>query len=334
MRVFFGLDLDDAMSTWARHLTSAEQEALVGWVQRIEAGMNPADAERLEVWLAASVYRRQGFEALRETWADPDMELALAASEVSPLLMRQGLASPRMTRRVIMGAAAMTVPAAIGGVLWSSQRPRFEATFTTARSATRQVDLPDGSQLALNAMTRVSVRWGPAGRRLVLDEGEAFLSLASGPPMVWLCEELRIEATACEINLNRLPGAYLVAVAAGAATLAFGRRNLVLGAGQAVEATASRGFTRQQVPTPSQSWRSGWLDVSDAPLGTVVAQLARYGSKPVRIPDAGLADKSVAGRFALDRFSENLTVLAALCDFRIDDSGPAIVLHPGVADVS
>lgn len=322
---------DGTMAPWSRHLTAADREALAAWLQLSKTPLSAVEAQRLQAWLEVSPHRQAAFSALRDTWEDPDMELALAAADLSPLLMRSGLGSPRMTRRVLVGGAALAVPAAVGGMIWSSRRSEFEETFTTATGVTREVSLPDGSALMLNAMTDVSVRMDASRRRLVLGRGEAFLRLVQGPPMVWTCGEVQIEATACEVNLNRLGALNVVLVSSGAATVTFEGRNLVLGAGQGVEAQSGRALTRLNTSPSAQTWREGWLDVTNASLATVMTQLGRYASKPVSIPDRSLAATPVAGRFALDRFAENLTVLATLCDFRVQDTGGVIVLHPRVA---
>ena len=260
---------------------------------------------------------------------------------------------PPTTRRSLANVAAFGLVASvvvIAVVLASVgmfTKPASTVTrYKTAVGEQRSVSLPDGSTVTLNTGSQILAEITDAGRRVVMDHGEAFFEVAKDPLRPFTVEVggRSITAHGTAFNVRRLGSGFTVALIDG--RLALHRQGeeppaalqwldlgghpdglespLVEGLGLrsgTVLHFDSRNQTIKARLDPEverrQQWRQGRLSFKDQPLSTVVAELSRYSTKPIRIHDADVGDIRVFATLRLDSIDTALSTLERAVPIRV-----------------
>lgn len=287
----------------------------IAWAVRLRSG-DATEAERT----AFSAWRR----------ADPRHEAAAArleqALEVFGTLpaapaSRQGvrrtlLALPER-RRLLRNALGLAILGAGSGLLLHRHTPihALLADLSTGTGERRQVPLPDGSRLWLNARSAVDLAFDHEARRLHLRSGELIVEVASDPARPFLVHsaEGAVRALGTRFLVRQEAGGTLVAVLHSAV-----RIEPVEGGEGAADTLAegrSARFDRRRIhpetlpPRATSAWEDGFIEVHDRPLEEVVAALRPYRTGLLRIsPQA--ARLRVTGSFPLDESERTLAALA------------------------
>ena len=260
---------------------------------------------------------------------------------------------PRARRRSLRNAAAFGVAASVvlvAVVLASiglfTQPGSTVTRYTTAVGEQRSVTLPDGSTITLNTGSQILAGITDTVRRVVMDRGEAYFEVAKDPLRPFTVEVggRSITAHGTAFNVRRLGGSFTVALVDG--RVALHRQGgeppaapqwLDLGAhpdgfeSPLVEELGLRSGTVLHFDAHSQTitahhdpeierrqqWRQGRLSFKDQPLSTVVAELGRYSTKPIRIHDADVADIRVFATLRLDSIDTALSTLERAVPIRV-----------------
>jgi ferric-dicitrate binding protein FerR (iron transport regulator) len=216
----------------------------------------------------------------------------------------------RTRRRLALAGLAALLALAVAlplGIAWHHRGAvQLEAGHATGPGARERLSLPDGSTVWLNVSSRAVVRYTGARRDVVLEAGEALFTVsrderrpfevAAGPVRVralGTAFNVRLREDAVEIAVRH--GRIAVAPAAGPGT------SITLEAGERTTFSIGRppGPVLRSDPEAVGAWSQGWIKLERAPLGLLVAELARY--HPLRIamrPDA--ASLQVSGAFRID----------------------------------
>ena len=171
---------------WGRK-ARIEREA-AEWVVLIDSSdFNAPAAARCRSWLARSEDHRRAFQVAESAWtgldqldklkAYPEILAVLTADSVprSSSAPASGVSMDR--RKLVIGAGAAGVALAAGSY-WAISSGAAEA-YETAIGEVRDLTLPDGTAVALNADTRIEARVRPAGRAARIVRGEAFFQIAA-----------------------------------------------------------------------------------------------------------------------------------------------------------
>lgn len=208
---------------------------------------------------------------------------------------------------------------------WNGAPPQ-RLHFATGPHETREVTLPDGSQVALNIGSRLEVRYEPRRRVLTLAQGEAFFRVAPDPQRPFSVDagHSRVTVVGTAFNLRAAPATLVLQVQQGQVELRPDLRaaqgpvlRLGPGAGIAVDIATGR---HQAVPAPVETvgdWRSGHLRLQRMPLGEVAQELARYLGRPVRLASPELAQLPVSGYLATAAPEGFLELLPDLVPVRV-----------------
>jgi transmembrane sensor len=182
------------------------------------------------------------------------------------------------------GAAAAAAIAAIGS--WAVfERDAPAQQIATAPGEHRMIDLADGSKLALNGNTRVTID-PDTPRLVVLDHGEARFAVRhdASDPFVVLSGGTRLVDAGTVFNVVQDGDALEVAVAEGAVIYEPGPDEVRLAPGDALR-RAGKGMkpvlTRAN-PQSVGSWASGELLYDRPSLDEVARDLTRSIGRPVR----------------------------------------------------
>ena len=218
------------------------------------------------------------------------------------------------------------------------------ACFVQALSATdgmRRMDLPDGSTLTLNAASAAEVRYTPAERRILLRRGEAHFAVTKNPARPFLVEAngVAVKAVGTAFNVRLRTAAVEVIVTEGRVRVddaILGRTLLATSAVSTQPADSARdadetlahgkkvviALSTDSQPTPAVAagistreieealaWQKRWLDYTDAPLSTIIADFNRFNQHRLVIADPALADRRFGGTFPAGDYSSLVEML-------------------------
>jgi len=341
--------------------TLALHEAAAEWlVRRQDASWSAADEQALHAWLAARPAHRQAYSRVSRTWQDlsqaPRPALAsdgrAAANPPRPLPQRSRtepsgrrvaqpgfwgalLGRPVFSKAFAAACAALVLGGGYGWYHWDNT-PGYVLDVSTAAGEVRQVDLPDGSRVALNFTSTLQVRYYPRRRELVLNQGEGFFDVApdTGRPFTVDARQSRTTVVGTAFNVRNTPDEVIVKVSHGRVRVQPDRDKagpeLSLGVEQGV-AVDARDATHHAVAAVADGvggWRNGRLVYRRTPLVEVAQEVAQYLGKPVTLGNPGLKSLPVSGFAATNApaaFLEALPDLLPVQVKRAPDGGYLIL---------
>lgn len=281
--------------------SKAQAQGAADWVARL--GGEPVEADWLafEAWLNAAPGHRAAY--------DRALALSLSIDRQAPTLIDRVEAAARRpvrARQTYWGAGLMSLAAVAVTVAALHPAPSPKAdVYATAKGERREVVLSDGTRVALNANTRLSVVMRRDRRELTLASGEAAFQVvhdASRPFLVHLGDrDLRDVGT--EFDASRQNGLIQVTVREGMVALMRpgAPRSLSMGPGSHMEHQEGSQDTMVMATNPDEAfaWRTGRLIYRDRPLADVAADLSRYGADEVRA-EGPAADLKFTGVLTID----------------------------------
>jgi transmembrane sensor len=284
----------------------------IDWRVRLGSGESPAqDAVAYREWTTKSPAHRAAAAEAERLWGAFDavprpQDVPRIAPVSSPAARRR----PAVSRRSLVGGAlaAGLAVAALGGSGALGPLSGLYADYATGVGERREVALPDGSALQLDAASSVSLDF-TAGRRIVrLHEGRAVFDVRSDParPFEVLAAEGRTTAVGTVFQVAREAQGASVTVLEGRVEVrppASGgqaaARLLEVGERASYGEDGRLDVHRVDDPTVATAWRRGKLIVDGERLGDVVDIAARYRRAPIVIVDEAAANLKVTGVFEL-----------------------------------
>jgi transmembrane sensor len=307
-------------------------EAAATWLVRLQADDATGDDWlAFEAWLAAEPVHALAYDQVERLWLDldvdaPELQRALAsdpapAAFAPPLVTTQRRPRRRnsrsgglLTRRGWMGAAGGAIAAGLAAVLVLQPQPDTAAwmarptVYDAPAGQTRDLKLSDGTQVRLNAGSRISVHVDQATRRVQMADAEAVFDVAHDTRRPFLIrvgdQEVRVVGT--QFNLRRRDGRVVLTVSRGVVEVrpladARATPTRVTVGQELVHMDGESGSLIRVADTEAAfGWTSGRLVYRDAPLSEVAADLQRRYARPVRIADAETARIRFSGVLTLD----------------------------------
>lgn len=269
------------------------------WVSRLHADdVGEADWLALEAWLGADPVNGVAYEEAERLWAAVEtyrepilagLDPARAAPFGTPERGRRRDARTGWRRWSL--AAAPVAAALVAGVLLIG--PMLDGrgiTYVTAPGETREVTLKDGTTIALNGGSRLTVRQTGKARMVEMGQAEAAFDVAHDPsrPFLITVGESQVRVIGTAFNIRRDATSTRVSVSRGivqVADLQDASHAVRLTVGETVarddltdRTVVSRGDT-----DAAQAWRSGRLIYRDRPLSEVAVDLSRAFAVPITV---------------------------------------------------
>ena len=229
-----------------------------------------------------------------------------------------GRTGRRKSLAALLGVLAVGVS---GTALWQHlQREalRYRTTLATLRGRLLQRSLPDGSQITLDAQSRLEVDYSAARRFTRLHEGAAFFSVQRDEARPFVVQALGVEVTVLgtrfgvEIDGG---GGVVVQVESGRVRVDTDGRHAELGAGQSLRIVdGERMLTTVAHPA---AWRQGELVFDAVPLADAVARMARYTQTDLRVSPAA-ARFPISGKVRVAEAQGWLASLPSVLPVRVD----------------
>jgi transmembrane sensor len=258
-------------------------------------------------WLAEDLRHAQAFELATEAWQrsgnlpahldEPRPAMPLAAS----LRMHH---SSRTTRLGLAGAAALALLLAAAFYLLK------DPSLTTGYAEQKTVELSDGTEVALNANSRVRVDYTDRVRQVTLDRGEALFNVTKHQtrPFVVIIGRRKVVALGTSFEVRREdtrePSFTVTLIEGRVAIEPLAAPDLLpvppvdailLNSGQRLRFAA---HSPDSVDSPAidkvTAWRHGQLIFEDTTIREAAKEFNRYGKRRLMI-DSSVSDKIRVG---------------------------------------
>lgn len=293
------------------------------WLARLNSGDSSTDdSAGFEAWLAMDPRHAEAFHRAERLWH----ELAGLSEWARPQLSQAQTVFRRARFKRRWPPLGLAAAALLAGVLIANPLIWQWLTaerFTTGKGQRETVTLSDGSSIELNTDTSIRVSYSAQARRVWLERGEAWFSVAHNNLTRFEVRAGagRIEDVGTQFNVRRDPTKVEVAVLEGevAVQVATNPEALHLTAGQQTDFDP-QGHTapvRPCDPTTIAAWRGGVLVLKNLTLADVARELERYHPVSIEIADDALRQLSVSGRFPADDLQLALNTIATALPVRI-----------------
>lgn len=252
------------------------------WIVRLNSGnATDADWHAWQVWRAADPEHERAALEAEHLWA------GMSALRVD---RKTGLARPRQEpttlsrRNLLAGIGTVAACGTVGYGAWSSGLLTPLLTdHSSSVASTQLIQLPDGSNVTLNARSAINVDFGSGTRNVELVRGQAFFEIAGDASRIFRLRagNVAVEAVhAASFDVVRdLPDSSTeVAVAQNAARVAVSGAEAAVRQGQivGVDQAGRIGPVRSQDASMTASWRQGVYIADDRTLNDVIAALSAW----------------------------------------------------------
>lgn len=307
--------------------------AAAAWFVRLQSAERDEQAlEAFEDWLDESSSHRAAFDRAREIWSMIPAAAALAdeATEGQSTMHRPVRRWSRSRKGL---ALASLLLALCGGGWWLSRGP---VDYTTRVGEEKVATLDDGTRIALNTNTGLSVSYTRHARSVALDHGEAMFEVAHNAqrPFIVTAGDKAVRAIGTKFIVRRSGSDVSVTLIEGKVAInqASGSRSYMR---PTMLAAGERLIANEQAPPvidhPSMSaataWRSGQAIFNDTPLGDAIVEINRYGGPQIAVSDPRLAALRVSGVFATNDTAEFAAAVASLYGLKVRADGNTLRIN-------
>lgn len=306
------------------------------WLEAPDAGVN----RFWEQWLRQHPHRAAVVEEARQLYRLLHMQeewqpAPADRAEVLEQILAQTAAAPRPVRRIpaLLKWAAVLLLAAgmgMGGYYWQQARA---FTIITVGNGIRQVTLPDGTQLVLNAHSscRYPTRMGRNSKRDIWLNGEAFLDVQhqTERPFTVHLDEIEIAVLGTRFNVINNGRRQNVMLETGKVRVAAAGRILVLQPGE-IAVLKGHSLERETVnPALYKSWMAGRLHFDHTTLAEIIRFLEHAYGWQVQGPGRqALLNKEISGTISTADRQGLLNTLSVAFNVNIVLKGSTITFTP------
>lgn len=243
---------------------------------------------------------------------------------------------PRWRWRQTAGMLCCATVIAIGVAWQLPERPIFSQSYVVERGFRQDVRLPDGSQLLLDADTKVKVKLYDDRREVQLERGQAMFSVIQdlGKPFKVLAGRAQITVTGTRFSVRYInngtdPGQVDIEVEQGSVQVDDAANDgwfhqktphsTHLFAGQSINVSPA-GHLSETTPIATGNiapWRNGLVRFTSTPLADALRELERYGSTGLLIRDPDVARLPIGGSYQIDKPSDFARVLPQILPVRL-----------------
>lgn len=316
-------------------------------VRRLQPDWTGADERALNAWLAEDALHAQALARIAQTWQDAQALQQMfpatyaAGQTAAPDVKAKPVAAARPARQAtaqgaslgwrwgwpaqaLLASMLLLVIAGIGWQHWCNTA-YYSLEAATGTGELRDLALPDGSQVALNANSRLQVHYYPYRRETVLDKGEAFFQVApdTNKPFTVSSGHSEVRVVGTAFNVRAAPPEMVVQVQEGRvalrSTVPRSPQPVLLTAGMAMALEPASGHYRPLLVKADEvaEWRTGQVYFQRRPLAQVAQELARYLDAPVEVEDPTIRAIPISGLLALADPERFLLALPSVAEVRV-----------------
>lgn len=207
------------------------------------------------------------------------------------------------------GVLALAAAALLKAGHWYWQQPVFEADYHTGVAEVRQITLPDGSHLAINAQSALHVSLYRQQRLVALQQGEVHFTVSPDRqrPFMVSTQQGSVEVVGTIFTVSQRQQRLAVNVEQGHVRY---YPPSIASHPQTEKPVAYDLLARDQLlsqagvielgkvdAADASAWRSGWLVFNNMPLADALPLINAFRQQPLTIADAHTAQLRLSGRF-------------------------------------
>ena len=302
-------------------LTSQEEDLLAEWMAADEA--NPAALRRVE----------RGWDWL-EDGGDHEIIAAMRAHALSasPQQASWWPAAAIVAAVLIVGLLSLMLlkPFAVGP---PPQEIGAPVEYASAEREVRQIRLPDGSLLALDAASKAVAQFGGTARAVTLKRGRAFFTVTPdhSRPFEVTAAGRRVVALGTRFEVDLAEGGLSVSLAEGwvsVAPVGASAAAVFLEPGQQFVERDGKAVIRPIAggAEDAGSWTDGLLRFDDETLAAAAAQVNLYSHERLVVRDPAVAAMRISGEFRAGDAMRFARTVAELRPVRVIRRGGEIEL--------
>jgi transmembrane sensor len=305
------------------------------WVTRLHGPQRDATLESgFRRWLADDPRHAAAFELATDAWqrsGNLATSLSTHSKQLAPTF-------PRL--RFVSTVSASTAIACM--VVFTALHFLRDGTFATGPGEQRILTLSDGTQVTMNANSRMLVQFDDHVRRVVLAEGEASFDVTKRQirPFTVVIGDRKVVALGTSFMVRRdEPGgtAFTVTLLEGRVAVeplslpdVLPEQSAAVRVLRPGERLRFADHSPETVDSPSiervTAWRRGLLIFDDASLSEAAAEFNRYGPVKITIGDADIGKIRVGGVFKMGDPADFAQAVASTHDLRIINRTGEIVM--------
>jgi transmembrane sensor len=303
------------------------------WLARLHAeDRDAADETAFRAWLNADASHALAFEAVDRMWSDVGGlgQLTTVRTDLRLGLAREPMREPpRASRRLMLAGVGFLAVTGGSALFWRSASAKV---YETEVGEQKHVALDDGSQLFLDAKTRISVAFTQTERTVDLQYGRANFRvvLDSKRPFIVEAAERKIVATRCNFDVRCEGGKVQVVLIHGEADVkpasaAPDIQGETLRSGERL--VASNDVEKRDKPdlTRVLAWQTGYQNFDREELAQAVEEMNRYSTQRVEV-DPSVASLKVSGVYRVGDNAAFARSLAKLLPLVVREDGDTLIL--------
>jgi transmembrane sensor len=294
------------------------------WLARLHAeNRDAADEAAFRTWLNASPAHAVAFEAVDRVWSDVG-----GLNDFRIARQTQRPAAGTASRRALLAGVGLLAVTGGSALFWRSANANV---YETEVGEQKHVALDDGSQLFLDAQTRISVSFSDTARTVDMQYGRANFRVVPDlkRPFIVEAADHKIVATRCNFDVRCEDGQVQVVLIHGEADVkapaARGVRDERLQAGDRL--VASNEVQKLDKPdlTRVLAWQTGYAMFDKENLAQAVEEMNRYSTAKLAV-DPSVADLKVSGVYRVGDNSAFARSLAKLFPVAVRQTGDTLIL--------
>ncbi|ANN77352.1 FecR family protein [Bordetella flabilis] len=279
---------------------------------RAQDPMHESAWQQLTSALGSSFGRLSDFYPIGFSTSGQRGTVAATAAPAPPVLVPRHLRVNHARRRVVMAAGGVLATLVTGAAV-NEVYPLHNllADAATATGERRLYQLSDGSQILLDARSRVRLDFAGSARNVRLMEGAITVSVARDPnrPFIVTTEQGSVRALGTRFMVRQQARRSLVVVHEHEVEIeTLAKARAVVGAGMGARFDGARIDSPRAELVADAAWETGWIAVRNRPLAEVIAALRPYRSGMLRLSMAA-GGLLVTGQFPLDDTDATLKAL-------------------------
>jgi len=280
--------------------------------------------------LVMAMTRGLGTEA--ELQADIDFCAAIAAKEAAAQERKRKI---REGRSIWLSAAATVLLMVATGAYFFTHRVESQI-YQTQVGEQRRVVLADHSTVTLNTDTVLTVKLSDKSRRIEMQRGEAFFSVAhdTSRPFEVIAAGGLVRAVGTEFGVQMKRNDVTVSVLEGAVVVLPKQTDPVTGvphltANMAVSYRGGGAIGAVQAADVRRitAWREGKLVFDQVPLADAIAEFNRYSPRKVQVSSVTIGSRPVSGVLQIGDMSSLRFLLQESLGLRLVDQGDTLLLQ-------
>jgi transmembrane sensor len=299
------------------------------WLARLHADdRDAADEAAFRVWLGASPVHAAAFEAVDRMWSDvgglTDLRQDLRTGHLPA--RRPGATS----RRALLTGVGLLAVTGGSALFWRSANANV---YETDVGEQKHVSLNDGSQLFLDARTRISVDFTDDARTVDMQYGRANFRVVPDlkRPFIVEAAQRKIVATRCNFDVRCEDGQVQVVLIHGEADVkpvsasGPGDRGERLTSGERL--VASNDVEKRDKPDLVRvlAWQTGYENFDKENLAQAAEEMNRYSTARLEV-DPSVADLKVSGVYRVGDNGAFARSLAKLLPIAVRQNGETLLL--------